>query len=116
KFGRSEIVILRTGGFPLDGSPPVVPPALTNVPSFNLETGLPLFNVGAIQLVERRPGHVFVWSLTGEPGFQYNIERSLKQEEWRPWLILTNTTGTTTFVDPDTPPPGLVLYRARILD
>lgn len=112
KFGRSAIISVQAGG----GSPPAVPPRLTGMPSFNLEAGLPFFNVGTIELVERRPQHAFVWSVTGEPGFRYSIERSLKRDEWQPLLILTNTTGTTTFVDPDAPPPGLVLYRARMLD
>jgi hypothetical protein len=116
KFGRSEIVRVQTGGWPLDGGPPWIPPLLTNVPSFNLEAGFPLFNVGTIELVERRPNHAFVWSLTGEPGFRYSIERSLKRDEWHPLLIVTNSTGTITFVDPASPQPGRVLYRARILD
>jgi hypothetical protein len=112
KFGRSNIATLIAGG----GSPPAVPPRLTNMQSFNLAAGLPLFNVGTIELVERRPQNAFVWSLMGEMGFRYSIERSLQRDEWHPLLILTNITGTTTFVDPDTPPPGVVLYRGRILD
>jgi len=112
KFGRSNIGTLQAGG----GFPPAPPPLLLNMQTFNLEAGLPLFNVGTIELVERRPNHAFVWSVTGEPGFRYSIERSLKRDEWLPLLILTNATGTVTFVDPDAPPPGLVLYRGRILD
>ena len=116
KFGRSEIIQITTGGTPAGGGVPLPPAPLANLPSFKLEAGLPLFNVGVLRLEDRLPQQVFVWSLQGEPGFRYSIERQIGNAGWVPLMILTNITGTVTFTDPDTPPPGRVLYRSRILD
>ena len=94
-----------------------MPPApLANLPSFKLDAGLPLFNVGVLQLEDRLPQGGLLWSLLGEAGFRYSIERQIGSSTWQPIMILTNITGTVTFTDPDTPPPGRVLYRSRILD
>jgi hypothetical protein len=116
KFGRSEVFQIRTGGFPADGGIPIPPQPLGGLQSFRLEAGLPLFNVGVLRLEDRLPQQVLVWSLQGEPGFRYSIERQIGNAGWVPLMILTNITGTLTFTDPDTPPPGRVLYRSRILD
>jgi hypothetical protein len=79
---------------------------------------MPQFNVGIIEFLERRPGGVIVWSLKGEPGFRYSFEKSIRSEDstWRPFLVMTNETGSVTFTDSANTASGAVLYRARILD
>jgi hypothetical protein len=112
KFGRSEILEVRT-------MPPLLPPAsLDALQSFSLRAGLPRFSVGVITLVERQPPNTIVWSLQGEPGFRYVVERSSRNDDfvWRPFAVLTNVTGTVTFTDSASSGSGTVLYRARILD
>lgn len=117
KFGRSVLLQVQLGGA-LPNSPPILPGYLAGLTSFQLQTGLPEFNVGVIELMERQPGGVIVWSLRGQPGYRYSIEKSIRSEgpTWRPFLLLTNVTGSATFTDSANTGSGAVLYRARILD
>ncbi len=115
KFGRSDILLVATGGVPSTGLP-VPPGSLAALQSFHLEAGQPLFNVGVIRLEDRLPNGVLVWYLQGEPGFRYSIERQIGTSDWAPLLVITNVAGSTTFIDDDSPPQGRVLYRSRILD
>lgn len=114
KFGRSETVQVTTGG----GMPPTMPPRMRGLTSFSLRAGLPAFTVGVIGLVERQPGGVLVWSLRGEAGFRYVVEKTGPADDkiWRPLVVLTNTTGTVTFTDAVDPGADAAFYRARILD
>jgi len=59
-----------------------------------------------------------VWSLQGEPGFRYLVERLVRSDDstWRPFVVLTNVTGTVTFTDSANSDSGVVFYRSRILD
>jgi hypothetical protein len=112
KFGRSAILQNWVGGG-------LIPPQpLTDLTSFQLQAGMPQFNVGIIEFLERQPGGVIVWSLKGEPGFRYSVEKSIRSEDstWRPFLVMTNETGSVTFTDSANTASGAVLYRARILD
>lgn len=112
KFGRSEVLQVTTGG----GLTP--PGPLTGLSSFNLRAGLPVFNVGVIEWVERQPDGLLVWSLRGEAGFRYVVEKSTPAEPglWRPFVVLTNITGTVTFTDSANGGADASFYRARILD
>ena len=95
-----------------------MPPApLTNLVSFNLQAGLPQFSVGLIELVEEDQNGQATWSLQGEPGFRYVVERSTGGvvRTWTPFVVLTNQTGEVFFTD-STQAESLQLYRARILD
>jgi hypothetical protein len=111
RFGRSPTVTLTAGGSEL-------PQRMIDLQSFSLQTGLPLFSAGVIELQERQPGGIIVWSLRGEPGFRYLVEKSIRSEEstWRPFAVLTNVTGSATFSDSANSGSGAVLYRGRILD
>ena len=99
--------------------PPQTPPVtLVGLQSFSLQVGLPRFSAGVITLVERQPPNTIVWSLQGETGFRYVVEKSNRSEDsvWRPYTVVTNVTGTVTFTDTASSGSGAVLYRARILD
>jgi len=112
RFGRSDILQVQT-------QQPLMPPAtLAALQSFSLRAGLPRFSVGVITLVERQPPNTIVWSLQGEPGFRYVVEKSSRNNVsvWRPYTVVTNLTGTVTFIDTASSGSGVVLYRARILD
>lgn len=110
RFGSSELFTIPVGGG-------VLPPAnLLGLLSFSLQAGRPQFALGEISFVERQPGNILVWAHHGEPGFRYLIEKSLHGFEWRPFLVITNVTGTTTFTDSASSGPNATFYRSRILD
>jgi hypothetical protein len=113
RFGKSEILQVATAP---DVVPPLTPFSLVGLKSFHLQAGLPGFNVGLIEFVEQSNG-IIVWSVQGEVGFRYVVERSILPNDpiWRPFIGLTNETGRVTFTD-SIAPAGAVFYRARILD
>jgi hypothetical protein len=78
--------------------------------------GLPQFTAGRIDLAGHDTNGAPIWSLAGNAGYLYSIERALADLVWRPHLVLTNVTGTVTFTDPTPPPDEVVFYRARILE
>ena len=86
--------------------------------SFSLHAGLPAFTVGEINKAERQPGGLLVWSLRGESGYRYVVEKASRSDApiWRPFVVLTNLTGTVTFTDPADLEQEAAFYRARILD
>jgi len=112
KFGRSEVLQVAVGG----GTIP--PHTILGLQSFALQAGLPSFTVGVIEFVERQPDNVLVWSVRGEAGFRYVVEKAVLSDEalWRPFVVLTNITGTVTFTDNANSGTVTALYRARILD
>jgi hypothetical protein len=112
KFGRSGLIEVTAGGGLIPAQP------LIGLSSFNLQAGLPQFTVGRIQLLEREPAGIIKWSLEGEPGSRYLVEKSVQPFDtvWRPYLVLTNATGTVIFTDSANLGSGAVLYRARLLD
>jgi hypothetical protein len=110
RFGKSEILSITTGG---DGLPDG---DLSGLHSFSLQAGLPRFASGTIQLVERIPPATVVWSVIGEPGYRYLVEKATKDFIWRPHIVLTNTSGTVTFTDSANSASSATFYRSRILD
>lgn len=113
KFGRSEIVTCYPGGTP-PGLPPTPGRVVSGWHSFNLQAGMPEFIVGRIQLSGRNPDGTAVWSLQGQAGYLYLIERCTTNLMWQPFTVLTNSTGSATFSDPA--PSNPAWYRARILE
>jgi len=57
-----------------------------------------------------------VWSLLGNANSLNVIMSSTNNLAWQSMLVITNVTGTVTFVDPSPPSTNCVFYRARILD
>lgn len=111
-FGKSGIIQVPAGGG-------ILPPqTLQGLQSFNLQAGLPYFEVGTITFVQRQPPNTIVWALHGQPGSIYLIEKCKRSEEtvWRPFTVLTNITGTVNFTDTANSGAANVWYRARILD
>jgi hypothetical protein len=109
RFGRSAILQITPGIMP-------DPPPLWGLQSFNLQAGLPQFATGMIRFVETQLGGIVVWEHQGEPGFRYVIEKSVHGFEWRPYLVITNTTSTVTFTDSANSGSAVGFYRSRILD
>lgn len=112
KFGRSPVLLK-----PLL-PPPAIPTPMTGLQSFSLQSGLPRFSVGMLSLIEVRADGTVFWSVQGEPGFRYLVEKSVQPSDpvWRPHLTVTNVTGTVTFSDAASVSGQAVLYRSRILD
>ena len=111
KFGRSGTFEVTTGGQGVGAS-------LVGLTTFSLRAGMPSFTVGQIAFIDRLPGGRIRWALEGEPGFRYVIEKSRPDEQraWRPFLLLTNDTGTVFFEDHANTGASSSFYRARILD
>ncbi len=110
RFGKSGLLTVVAGGGLM------LPATLDGLQSFSLQAGMPQFASGQISLVEQQPDGVIVWSHRGEPGFQYVIEKSRQGVEWRPYLVITNTTSTVTFTDTTDSGSTVIFYRSRILD
>ncbi len=111
KFGKSEVFqSVASEGFQ-------IPPALVDLKSFSLQAGLPHLNVGVIRLVNVEADGHSTWRLLGEKGFRYVIEQSEGDFSWRPFGILTNSTGEVFFEDQiPKGASGQRFYRSRILD
>jgi len=109
KFGFSDIYTMSTYAIP--ALPVDVP-----LTSFHLRAGLNAFTTGRIQLTQVQPGGGVVWNLIGEPGIRYLVEKRILPHDWVPLLILTNTTGTVQFTDPDKSNASAKFYRSRMLD
>ncbi len=109
RFGRSGVYQLIAGDF-------ISPSAITNLQSFNLQVGLPRFNVGSIDFVERTDAGELIWRLTGESGFRYSIEKGdvADRRYWKPFLTVTNGSGSVYFRD--NPSDATAIYRSRLLD
>jgi hypothetical protein len=110
KFGKSGLLQITAGG----GL--VVPAPLTGLQSFSMHAGLPQFNVGLIQFMNRLPDGSAVWSLTGQSNCLYLVEQAAQDWIWSPYLVLTNTTGTVSFTNSINTNSSGAFYRARILD
>jgi len=110
RFGKSQIFQVAAGG---GGSSPA---DLQGLQSFSLEAGLPYLQVATITFLERQPPNTLVWALHGQPGNLYTIEKRDQGAVWQPYQVVTNITGTVNFTDQVQHGPGMVLYRARILD
>ena len=109
-YGRSELMVIATI------ARGIVMPDITIVDGFQLQPGRPRVSVGVIELKERRLDNSLVWALRGEMGSPYLIEKSTTSFDWQPMMVLLNSGGSTTFMDPDGTGPNPVFYRARILD
>lgn len=104
KFGKSAIIELDFSEEPA---------LLEGLTSFRLQAGLAEFHVG--QLAAGRPvGAEIPWTLIGEPGSNYLIERATADFDWTPALVISNSTGTATFKTPRSSQQEF--YRSRILD
>jgi len=110
KFGRSGVITVTLGSFPS------IPPYLVGLQSFSLQAGLPQFNTGRIELAERKPDGTLVWSLSGEAGYRYLIEKNSGNSTWKPLMVITNSAGSVTFTDPSPAESTVDFYRSRILD
>jgi len=86
--------------------------------SFRLQAGLPEFSVGVIEVKERDADGTVTWELKGSAGFRYLVEESILNNQlvWRPFVILTNVTGSASFSDSADAASAAVFYRARRLD
>lgn len=109
KFGRSDLFQLTAASDSFQPAP------LVGLESFSLHAGLPEFSAGRLDVLGEQDGKV-LWSLHGNAGYLYLIERSGSDFVWRPLIVLTNATGTVTFTDPDPPADDQGFYRARILE
>jgi PKD repeat protein len=57
----------------------------------------------------------FVFTLSGDPGFNYAIEATTNYSTWTNLAILTNATGEVPFIDTNIIPFRYRAYRARLI-
>lgn len=97
---------------------PAMPEAswLAGLKTFSLNSGLPEYFVGRIELANRLPDGTIEWRLVGQANFQYLIERSENGTTWSPMLQFTVQAEPVLFQDPNPSVEESVFYRARILD
>jgi hypothetical protein len=86
------------------------------IPGFNLRAGLPFFYTGRLASGGHQSDGSWQIILTGEPGFRYLIEKRSPPNDWSPWLVVTNVTGTVTFEETNPVQHPVHFYRSRILD
>lgn len=112
RFGKSVMLNLIAGG----GTKP--PAFLLGLQSFNLQAGLPYLQVATVTFVGRQPGNTIIWAVNGQTNSVYSVEKSENENklDWRPYTVVTNSTGTATFSDTANSASKVVLYRARLLD
>jgi hypothetical protein len=84
------------------------------VPGFSLRAGLPFFTTGRLSAGARLPDGTPQYVLQGEAGFRYLVERKNPPNQWWPWLVVTNVTGTVVFSAPAA--EAVEFFRARLLD
>jgi hypothetical protein len=105
KFGASAIY------------PTVIGPNKTLRPlSFSLRVGDPFFVTGRLSPGETLPDGTQQFVLMGQRAGRYLIESQQPPNNWVPFLVLTNTTGTSVFTDTNQSSGSVHFYRARLLD
>lgn len=108
KVGRSEIIRKML-------YPEFAIPTFTELYPFKLESGAPLLATAKFYPDPASDGNGLEWLLVGEIGAQYVIESRTPPNDWNPIMLVTNTTGTVTFVDPTPQDSALRFYRAQIV-
>ena len=110
KFGESELLQIAAGGGVAR------PAALAGLQSFSMQAGLPEFNIGVIDFLNKLPDGGTVWSLIGQSNSIYLVEEAGQDWIWKPYLVLTNTAGTVNFTNAINTNSSANFFRARILD
>ncbi|HYG24725.1 MAG TPA: immunoglobulin domain-containing protein [Verrucomicrobiae bacterium] len=97
-------------------SPHVPPGALEGLQSFSLEAGESLLATAKLYCGGELPGGKREWLLVGDVDAQYLVERRTPPNNWENLVVVTNQTGTVTFVDTNASNASVNFYRARILN
>ncbi|MDB6040327.1 MAG: hypothetical protein JWM99_4168 [Verrucomicrobiales bacterium] len=108
-IGRSKILEVHAGS-ELTGVA-----SLEGIGDVRLEAPRGEFNTGILRSLGRLR-NAERWQLTGSPGFIYSIDASIDFSDWQSILVLTNSNGTVSFVDPRSNLAPLLFYRSRIID
>ena len=108
-FGQSDIMAVSLT------APPAIPRALIDLQSYSLQAGLPLLATAKLYPGKPLPGGGREWLVVGEVNAQYVIERRTPPQDWQALFVVTNVTGTASFVDTNAPNQGVKFYRAQIL-
>ena len=103
KYGFSSVYVTGT-------------PALVVATSFSLRAGEPFFRAGVLNVGQVTPGGLAQFTLSGQSGSRYLIETKQPPNNWVPYLVLTNSAGTSVFTDTNQAGSPIQFYRARLLD
>jgi hypothetical protein len=108
KVGKSDVIAKQV-------FPEWQIPSFTELFSFRLESGSPALATAKLYPNTESSGNNREWILVGEPGTQYVVESRTPPNDWTPIFVVTNTTGSVTFVDPNAQSASVKFYRAQIL-
>ncbi|MBI5775092.1 MAG: hypothetical protein HZA89_15315 [Verrucomicrobia bacterium] len=110
KIGKSDLFRIQARSYP-----PF--PSFRNLTnSFSLEAGSPLYASAKLDPGQVTPEGGVELLVTGEVGTRYLIEYSpLSPPSWMPLMVVTNQTGTVSFVDANAATNSARIYRAQIL-
>ena len=106
KFGSSVIQLTTAGSTA----------TTTSVPGFSLRNGLPFFYTGRLAIGDTLPDGTPQMILYGQPSFRYLIEKQSPPNNWLPFMVVTNVTGTVIFPRAEPTPDAVEFYRSRMLD
>lgn len=109
KVGKSEII-------PKKLYSEIQVPTFTELYSFKLESGSPVLATARLYPNLNSPESNREWLLIGEVGAQYIVESRTPPNDWNPIMLVTNTTGTVTFTDPNAQNSSVKFYRAQIIN
>jgi len=109
RFGKSKITSVTVT------APPTVPQVI-GFKSFSLEAGRSPLATAKFDRGEQLPDGSRTWQLIGDAGYTYVVESRTPPNDWAPILILTNATGTVSFVDTNAQNASLKFYRAQIIE
>lgn len=107
KFGFSQISLTTAKS---------ASPTITLMPGFSLRAGLPFFFTGRLAIGDPLPDGTPQMLLYGQPGFRYLIEKQSPPNNWLPFLVVTNVTGTVVFPRAEPASDAVEFYRSRMLD
>jgi hypothetical protein len=108
-FGQSEIMPVVLTTFP------TAPQPLKDLKSYRLQSGQPVLATAKLYPGQRLPSGDREFLLVGEIGAQYVIEHRAPPQTWLPLFVVSNATGTVSFVDTNAQNASTHFYRAQIL-
>jgi len=123
KTGSSYEEALARGGrvgksniSPVAAGDAFAPTPVIHLQDFSLRAGMSLLATAKFERGKNLPSGLKEWILIGDPGYEYVVESRSPPNDWSPILVLSNTTGSVSFVDTNGQNASLKFYRARIVE
>jgi hypothetical protein len=109
-FGQSELMPVVLTAVPAPPQP------LNDLKSYRLQGGQPILATAKLYPGQNLPSGDREFLLVGEIGARYVIEHRTPPQTWLPLFVVSNATGTVSFVDTNAQNASTRFYRAQILE